>query len=78
MCFVCCCSNLDRKIGDLNTTGSTALGPALAISAGVISDIPESEVILCTDGAPNVGIGRIPADAEFYKTVKILYQIVRY
>lgn len=68
--------SMDAKIGALHTAGSTALGPALAISAGIISNIPMSEVILCTDGEPNQGIGslngsRRQAGAEFYKTVHI-------
>ena len=66
-------SNLDSKIGGLSTQGSTALGPALAISAGIISGIPQSEVILCTDGEPNVGIGSNPSrgntSGTFYNTV---------
>jgi len=52
-------SNLDAKIDGLSTEGSTALGPALTICAGMIADLPQSEVVLCTDGAPNVGIGKI-------------------
>ncbi|KAL4238999.1 hypothetical protein ACF0H5_003703 [Mactra antiquata] len=52
-------SDLDRKVDALGTEGSTALGPALAISAGIIASKPQSEVVLCTDGQPNVGIGKI-------------------
>ena len=67
---------MDSKIEGLHTTGSTALGPALAISAGMIAEAPMSEVILCTDGEPNVGIGTLSgsrrnAGSEFYKTVNI-------
>ncbi|WAR18290.1 CPAS1-like protein [Mya arenaria] len=60
-----------KKINALSTQGSTALGPALAISAGIISGLPESEVVLCTDGEPNVGIGLLGGDdpAEFYKRI---------
>ena len=65
---------MDSKIEALHTTGSTALGPALAISAGMIADSPMSEVILCTDGEPNVGIGSLSGSrrrggADFYKRV---------
>ena len=67
---------MDEKIEGLHTTGSTALGPALTISAGIIADSPMSEVILCTDGEPNCGIGslngaRRDAGAAFYKRVNI-------
>ncbi|KAL3873143.1 hypothetical protein ACJMK2_036297 [Sinanodonta woodiana] len=63
--------NIRSKLNDLMTTGSTALGPALAISAGIISDIPGSEVILCTDGQPNCGIGKIEIGetTDFYKRI---------
>ena len=46
-----------RKVGSLSTMGSTALGPALAVSVGLASHIPGSEIVLCTDGEPNVGVG---------------------
>jgi Mg-chelatase subunit ChlD len=64
--------NLDRKIEDLETVGSTALGPALAICAGIISGTPLSEVVLCTDGEPNTGVGDLdsePATRDFYPKV---------
>ena len=76
--FCVFCSAMDSKIEGLHTTGSTALGPALAISAGMIAEAPMSEVILCTDGEPNVGIGTLSgsrrnAGSEFYKTVIFLH-----
>lgn len=70
---MCLHSNLDKKIDNLRTEGCTALGPALAISAGIIAGSPHSEVVLCTDGEPNTGIGDLDsggATAElFYKKV---------
>ncbi|XP_060554043.1 circularly permutated Ras protein 1-like [Ruditapes philippinarum] len=60
--------HLDRKIGNLRTEGCTALGPALAISAGIVAGSPISEVVLCTDGEPNTGVGNLdtPAGELFY------------
>ena len=58
----------------LRTQGCTALGPALSICAGFVSKIPSSEIVLCTDGEPNVGIGSLNrggAGAEFYDRVSI-------
>lgn len=67
------CSNLDVKVDNLRTEGCTALGPALAISAGIIASSPLSEVILCTDGEPNTGIGDLDSSPDvgrqFYKKV---------
>ena len=53
------------------TEGCTALGPALAISAGLIAASPLSEVVLCTDGEPNVGVGNLDYEhgKDFYKKV---------
>ncbi|KAK3592927.1 hypothetical protein CHS0354_011727 [Potamilus streckersoni] len=63
--------NIRSRVNNLREAGSTALGPALAISAGIISDIPGSEVILCTDGQPNCGIGKIDNvyTTDFYRRI---------
>jgi len=53
----------------LVTKGGTALGPALAVAVGIASSVPRSEVIVCTDGLPNVGIGSLPSDPNFYKEI---------
>ena len=67
-------SSIDLKIEQLRTEGCTALGPALAISAGIIADRPMSEVILCTDGEPNTGVGSLPdrTGISFYDRVAII------
>ncbi|XP_053394854.1 circularly permutated Ras protein 1-like isoform X4 [Mercenaria mercenaria] len=64
-------TNLDTKIDNLRTEGCTALGPALAISAGIIAGTPLSEVVLCTDGEPNTGVGNLDTAAGeiFYKKI---------
>ena len=57
----------------LATGGSTALGPALSLCVGIASNFPASEVILCTDGVSNVGVGNLEsgsaAGQEFYTSV---------
>lgn len=81
--LVCMCvlfvhlRNLDAKIELLRTEGCTALGPALAISAGIIAASPLSEVVLCTDGEPNTGVGNLDTAAGelFYKKVKMLLHV---
>ncbi|KAJ8309347.1 hypothetical protein KUTeg_014221 [Tegillarca granosa] len=50
-------SDLETIIKGLHTRGCTALGPALAVSLGIVTGSKGSEVVLCTDGMPNVGIG---------------------
>ncbi|XP_046381349.2 circularly permutated Ras protein 1-like [Haliotis rufescens] len=63
---------LMEKVAELHTRGSTALGPALAICAGFVSEVPSSEIVLCTDGAPNRGIGSLShgvSDSDFYTTI---------
>ncbi|KYQ88213.1 type A von Willebrand factor domain-containing protein [Tieghemostelium lacteum] len=70
---------LKKKIKSLEPNQSTALGPALLISTIICSQRPLSEVVVCTDGVPNVGLGAIedvpiqPA-REFYDRVIELAQ----
>jgi len=65
---------LKKKIKELEPSSSTALGPALLIAASIASQKPLSEVVVCTDGLPNVGCGSLedapiaPA-REFYNQV---------
>ncbi|XP_066269460.1 circularly permutated Ras protein 1-like isoform X1 [Branchiostoma lanceolatum] len=60
---------LKEKVSQLSAGGTTALGPALAVCAGVVADKPRSEIILCTDGAANVGVGDVRKDPGFYKKI---------
>ena len=56
----------------LHTGGTTALGPALALCVGMASNFPAAEIILCTDGISNVGVGNLEqgsTDKTFYTTV---------
>jgi hypothetical protein len=50
---------IEQRIKNLRTEGSTALGPALVFSIGFAAKKPGSSIILCTDGAANVGLGAI-------------------
>lgn len=52
-------ANLEQKIKLLRTEGSTALGPALVFSIGFSSKKSGSQIILCTDGCANVGMGSV-------------------
>ena len=64
--------NLDKAVKGLHTSGCTALGPALSICAGFLSEVPSSEIVLCTDGMPNVGVGSLQGslqEAGFYRMV---------
>lgn len=49
--------SLTKAVKSLNTAGSTALGPALALALGMASHYKQSEVFVCTDGLANCGIG---------------------
>ena len=63
---------INHAVRTVRTSGCTALGPALTICAGFVSKIPGSEIVLCTDGEPNVGIGSLSRgnDDGFYERVK--------
>ncbi|XP_033730319.1 circularly permutated Ras protein 1-like [Pecten maximus] len=52
-------NDLIEKISSMRTKNTTALGPALATAIGMVTGTKGSEVILCTDGAPNSGVGKM-------------------
>ena len=50
--------NLTAKLMNLEETGPTALGPAVASSVAMAAEgAPGSQVVICTDGLANVGLG---------------------
>ena len=51
------CSNLMTKVDSMCTKGCTALGPAVSEAMGIAMGTAGSEIVLCTDGAPNQGVG---------------------
>jgi len=57
-----CRDKLSKALWSLKETGQTALGPALAVSIAMASSKPGSQVILCTDGLANVGVGSLEMD----------------
>jgi hypothetical protein len=51
---------LFAKLKDMETGGSTALGPGLLASVAIAAKgKPGSKVILCTDGMANIGLGAV-------------------
>eukprot|EP01027_Heterolobosea_sp_BB2_P022425 GEZU01033021.1.p1 GENE.GEZU01033021.1~~GEZU01033021.1.p1 ORF type:complete len:968 (+),score=243.56 GEZU01033021.1:73-2976(+) len=58
---------LSEKIFQLEETGSTALGPALCVALGIASQSERSEIIVCTDGLSNVGVGESSQGKAFYE-----------
>lgn len=59
-------SYLYYSVYDLQEGGQTALGPALLVSLAMAHKFPGSQVILCTDGLSNVGIGALATDSQGY------------
>ena len=50
--------SLLQKVGQMHVNGTTALGPAVLTSVAMASKgAPGSQVIVCTDGMANVGLG---------------------
>ncbi|XP_071839226.1 circularly permutated Ras protein 1-like [Apostichopus japonicus] len=60
---------LHDQVSKLKLSEGTALGPALALSVGLLSKSPGSEIVLCTDGQPIKGIGSLPRDSAFYDKI---------
>ena len=62
------------KVDNLHPAACTSLGPALSVAMGIVSGSVGSEIILCTDGAPNGGIGSLSSctnDNHFYVKVTL-------
>lgn len=56
---------LEKAVDQLRATGSTALGPGMLTAIGLAGEgSPGSQVIVCTDGAANMGLG--VSDPNFY------------
>ena len=55
---------LNFKIFDIKENGATALGPAMVVALGIASQIPHSEIIVSTDGLPNIGLGAMDNPAS--------------
>jgi len=66
-----------NKLFNLQEMGPTALGPALAVACGLASRARGSDIVLCTDGLANVGIGQLElkdddskaASEQFYQNI---------
>ncbi len=65
-----------ETVNNLEIQGMTALGPALVSSCSFVSDCPYSEVVLCTDGMANVGIGSLEGRHGNQQTVDQFYDKV--
>eukprot|EP00826_Nyctotherus_ovalis_P007910 TRINITY_DN12034_c0_g4_i2.p1 TRINITY_DN12034_c0_g4~~TRINITY_DN12034_c0_g4_i2.p1 ORF type:complete len:589 (+),score=158.60 TRINITY_DN12034_c0_g4_i2:146-1912(+) len=63
------------KLSEIEAQGTTALGPALLLSIGLLSGQSGSKVILCTDGQANVGIGEM-SDYSSNEGSQKIYQSV--
>ncbi|XP_064623154.1 circularly permutated Ras protein 1-like [Lineus longissimus] len=64
--------SVTKTVSELTVSGCTALGPALATSVGMAEGYPAAEVILCTDGEPNTGMGSLGGaepDSGFYEMI---------
>eukprot|EP00026_Physarum_polycephalum_P001610 Phypoly_transcript_01612.p1 GENE.Phypoly_transcript_01612~~Phypoly_transcript_01612.p1 ORF type:complete len:942 (+),score=162.08 Phypoly_transcript_01612:32-2857(+) len=66
---------LNAKLAEITEDGATALGPAMLLASCLAGRSPNSEVILCTDGLSNVGLGaldepdKLEEATEFYRTL---------
>jgi len=48
---------LSKHLFAIEESGATALGPALLVSLGIATSVVGAQVIICTDGLANVGLG---------------------
>lgn len=52
------------KLKNLKDGGRTALGPAVLVALGMTKNSRGSKIIVCTDGAANVGLGNLEEPTE--------------
>lgn len=57
-------AGLSELVSGLEERGATALGPALITSVKIASAVAGSQVILCTDGLANVGVGNLEGKGD--------------
>lgn len=55
---------LIKCLWELEPSGQTALGPALHLGVSIAGHAPASQVVLCTDGLANLGLGSLEGDKE--------------
>nr|XP_033784499.1 circularly permutated Ras protein 1-like isoform X2 [Geotrypetes seraphini]XP_033784500.1 circularly permutated Ras protein 1-like isoform X2 [Geotrypetes seraphini] len=73
-CIAECISSLRARVKGLKENGSTALGPAAAVSIAFASRQTGSQVIICTDGLANTGLGCLDSmDDELCHSAKVFY-----
>eukprot|EP00457_Paulinella_chromatophora_P000784 gb/GEZN01000784.1/.p1 GENE.gb/GEZN01000784.1/~~gb/GEZN01000784.1/.p1 ORF type:complete len:1229 (-),score=235.98 gb/GEZN01000784.1/:12-3356(-) len=63
---------LNKVVDSLKPESCTALGPALSVALGIASKFAGSKIILCTDGAANLGVGSLgqgDTTKDFYTNV---------
>ena len=72
----CLSAGVIKTVQDFASGGTTALGPALTLCVSMVHDCPYSEVVLCTDGMANVGLGAVDSNPQgsehVYDKVSIL------
>lgn len=59
------CEALMQKVDGLREGFSTALGPALTVAVGLAARLAGANIVLCTDGQSNVGVGN-ESDKSYY------------
>lgn len=64
--------NLVKSLMSIEETGPTALGPAVATSIAMAAQgAPGSQVVICTDGLANVGLGAFDEAKTPEQTAKV-------
>eukprot|EP00049_Salpingoeca_infusionum_P015281 m.294764 g.294764 ORF g.294764 m.294764 type:complete len:689 (-) comp15850_c0_seq12:2623-4689(-) len=69
-------ATLQDQLKLMAASGQTALGPAMLLALGMCSNFQESQIILCTDGVANIGLGAMSPNAtqEDHKHAATLYR----
>ncbi|XP_074655604.1 circularly permutated Ras protein 1-like isoform X2 [Tubulanus polymorphus] len=71
-------SLIRKQVNSLSTSGCTALGPALLVSCGIATQSAATEIVLCTDGQPNQGLGGIGSNQSLEDARSFYSQVGEY
>lgn len=65
---------LSKKLFELEEGGQTALGPALLVAIQMASKTAGSQVIVCTDGLGNIGLGSLEGFDQMAESEKMVVE----
>lgn len=70
-------TTLTDRIFSIEEGGQTALGPAITMAMGIANNATRAEIICCTDGLPNIGLGALDKEEKHKDSKEFFNKIGR-